>query len=92
VYVSMSIMTPSEGYEQEAIGSMKRFGDAARQQPGLTFVSTLKDEASGNLVGIAVWESEEAAQAASATIRAVVANDDLGTWFSEMQNFRLLEA
>jgi heme-degrading monooxygenase HmoA len=90
-YVSLSIMRPNEGYEQDTIDSMHRFSEAARSQPGLELVTTLRHEETGDLFGIAVWESEEAANAGSGHARAAVAEDDLGTWVAEMQNYRLVE-
>jgi hypothetical protein len=43
------------------------------------------------LFGIAIWESEEAAAAASEVARAAVANDDVETWVADMDNYRLRE-
>jgi heme-degrading monooxygenase HmoA len=91
VFVNLSIMKPNQGHEQDTIDSMHRFGEAARAQSGLQLVTTLREPESGDLYGIAVWETEEAARAASGALMAAVANDDFETWVAEMQNFRLEE-
>ena len=91
MFVSLSIMQPNAGYEQETIDSMHRFSEAARSQPGLQLVTTLRHEELRKLFGIAIWESEEAAAAASEVARAAVANDDVETWVADMDNYRLRE-
>lgn len=91
MYVNISIMKPNEGYEQHTLDSMHRFGAAARDHDGLQMVTTLKDADSGNLVGLAVWDSEASARAAGPALMAAVEGDDFETWVGEMQNFRLNE-
>lgn len=91
MYVNISIMKPNEGYEQQTIESMHRFGAAARSQKGLKLVTTLRDTESGSLLGLAIWESEDAARDANPALMAAVEDDDFDTWISEMQNFRLRE-
>ncbi len=71
---------------------MRRYGEAARSHAGLRFVTTLRDSASGDLVGLAVWESPEAAQAATPALHAAVKGDDFDAWVAAMRNFRLEEA
>jgi hypothetical protein len=91
MYYSLSIMKPNPAYEQQTIDSMHRFGEAAHTQPGLHLVTTLKDIESGDLIGLAIWDSEEAAKAAGPTLMAAVADDDFDTWVAEMRNFGLVE-
>jgi len=91
MYVSLSIMKPNPGQEQATIESMHRFGDAARTQEGLRLVTTLKDPESGDLIGIALWDSEAAARAAGPALGAAVADDDFDTLVAEMRNLHLEE-
>jgi heme-degrading monooxygenase HmoA len=91
MYVNLSIMKPNAGHEKETIDSMHRFSEAARAQGGLKLVTTMRDADSGDLFGIAIWESEQAARAASGPLRAAVENDDFETWVADMKNFRLQE-
>ena len=91
MYVNISIMKPNAGYEQQTIDSMHRFSKAARGQGGLKLVTTLRDASTGDLFGLAIWESEEAARAASSAMMAAVENDDFNTWVADMKNFWLAE-
>jgi hypothetical protein len=87
----MTVMLPYPGHEQELIDSMHRFGAAARTQPGLVVTTTTRDPQTGERVGIAVWESAEAARAAGPVLMAAVDGDDFDAWFAESANRRLDE-
>ena len=91
MHISLSIMRPNPGNESATIDSMHRFGQAAKTQPGLPLYTTMRDQETGELVGLAVWESEEAAKAAGPALMAAVENDDLDAWVAEMRNLRLEE-
>ena len=91
MYVNISILKPNPGYEPQTIESMHRFSQAARTQPGLKMVTTLRETESGDLFGLAIWESKEAARAASPAMTAAVEHDDFDTWVADMKNFRLSE-
>jgi quinol monooxygenase YgiN len=91
VYVNISRMKPSPGYEAQLIDSMHRFSEAARTQAGLTLVTTLRDAGSGDLFGLAVWESEAAARAARPALMEAVSGDDFETWVASMENYGLDE-
>lgn len=58
---------------------MQRYGRVAREQPGLVWTGIVDDD-SGRFVGVAVWESPAAAQAASAALMAEVGDDPFTTW------------
>jgi hypothetical protein len=87
----ISIHHPRPEHERDLIASMHRFGNAARQEPGLRDVHTLKDGRSGALVGLAVWESADALTAARSALAAAVEHDDFDTWESEPVQVFLLE-
>jgi heme-degrading monooxygenase HmoA len=91
VYVQLTTMQPNAGYEQHVVDSMHRFSAASRTQAGLQFTTTLRDPSSGELVGLAVWDSEESAAAAGPAVRAAVEGDDFDTWVAGMTNRRLEE-
>jgi len=55
----MSIHYPKPDKEQFLIDSMHRFGKAMEGKKGLIMAHTTKDEDTGKLVGLAVWESKE---------------------------------
>ncbi|GGC79448.1 hypothetical protein GCM10011512_02620 [Tersicoccus solisilvae] len=80
MFAMMSVHTPHPEHRDALIDSMHRFGAAMRGHPGLISVHTLEDERSGRLVGLALFESEEAAERLAPLARAAVADDDFDTW------------
>ncbi len=87
----LSIHRPKPEHEAAVIASMHRFGNAARAQPGLREVHTLKDQRSDALVGLAVWESADALLAARPALAAATEHDDFDAWESEPIQSYLLE-
>jgi len=88
----VSIHRPKPEHEQDVIDSMHRFGAAARTQDGLRDVHTLKDRWSDALVGLAIWESAEALEAARPALAAATEDDDFDAWDAEpIQGFLLDE-
>lgn len=76
----VSIHRPKPEHEQDVIDSMHRFADAARTQDGSLEVHTLKDRRSDALIGLAVWESAEAFEAARPALTAATEYDDFDAW------------
>ena len=83
----MSIHTPLPDAVNAVTDSMHRFGAALRTQPGLVMTGVFKTD-DGQLVGLAVWESEEAYHAGRTAGRDVVKHDPVDFWESaETQGF-----
>jgi hypothetical protein len=80
VFVSISVHRLKPGKEPLMLDSMRRYGEAARQEGGLQRVHTLKDEKSGALVGLAIWDSKEAYEAAGPALMKAVEGDDFADW------------
>ena len=78
-FAVVSVHTPLSEHRPAVIDSMKRYSRVARRQPGLVWTGVVDDEG-GRLVGIAVWESAEAARAASPALLAEVGSDPFTTW------------
>lgn len=55
---------------------MHRYGEIAKKQPGLVSVHTLKDENTGELIGMAIWSSKESFLAARPALMKVTEKDD----------------
>jgi heme-degrading monooxygenase HmoA len=91
MFVNLSVMKPNPGHEDALADSMRRYRAAARTQAGLTLCANLRNDDTGDLVGLAVWESAEAAQAAEPALQAAVADDDFATWVANASNSRLRE-
>jgi heme-degrading monooxygenase HmoA len=81
--VHLSILTPKPQHLDDLVASMHRFGAAARGQPGLREVHTLRDESGGTLVGLAIWESREAFEAGVESMRTAVEDDPFEKWRGE---------
>ncbi len=62
------------------IQSMHRFGPAMKGQSGLQQVFTLRDEKSGALVGLALWDSKEQWLAARTAMTEAVKDDPSDEW------------
>jgi hypothetical protein len=66
MFIFYSIHYPHPGQEELLAQSMHDFGDLMKQQPGNVFQAPypFKDPERGTLMGVSIWESEEAFQAA----------------------------
>jgi len=83
VFHHLSVHRPAPGKRDALVDSMHRYGAAIRDEPGLISVRTLEDAAAGVLVGLAIWESEEAFHASVHLARAAVADDPFDEWEAE---------
>lgn len=92
MFIHLSIHHPRPGAEDALIDSMHRFGDALQSAPGLISVHTLRDQAAGVLVGMALWSSSETMQASIHLAHEATANDPFDEWESrETEGYRLSE-
>jgi heme-degrading monooxygenase HmoA len=89
--VHLSIHRPIAEKEQQLVDSMHRFGRADGEIPGLREVHTLRDRESGTLVGLAIWDSEEAFESGVSRMRAAVEGDDVLAWEHGLPEVYLLE-
>jgi len=64
MYVTLGIHHPKPGKEQFILDAMARFGKAQRGQKGLITVFAWKDDATGALIGTALWDSKSDFEAA----------------------------
>jgi hypothetical protein len=82
VFVLISVHKPRPDKEKFLIDSMHRYGEACRKHKGLVFVETLKDARTGELVGLAVWDSEVSYMAAKPDLAKATEGDDFDAWES----------
>jgi hypothetical protein len=80
MFVSISVHRLKPGKEPLMLGSMRRYGAAAKEAGGLQQVHELKDENTGDLVGLAIWDSKEAYEAAAPALMRAVEGDDFADW------------
>lgn len=78
-FAVVSVHSPKPEHRAAVMDSMQRYSRVAREQPGLEWTGVV-DDASGRLVGIALWESEEAAAAARPALMAEVGDDPFADW------------
>lgn len=90
MFVLVSIHQPHHDKEHLVVESMHRYGDESKRHKGLVSVHTLKDEATGQLFGIAIWDSQESYLAARPSLMKVTEKDDFDSWEKEpMKGHRL---
>jgi heme-degrading monooxygenase HmoA len=77
----MSIHAPHPHAVDALVDSMHRYGAALATQPGLVKTGVFKT-ADGRLVGLAVWESEDAWRAGRSAGGAAVKDDPFDEWES----------
>jgi len=77
VFVHLAIHRPRPGKAEAMLESMNRFGEAMETGAGFVLHGALRDERSNRLVGLAVWESREAWEAAIGPAREAVADLDI---------------
>ncbi|WP_298804124.1 antibiotic biosynthesis monooxygenase [uncultured Pseudokineococcus sp.] len=78
-YAVVSVHSPRPEHRPAVLDSMQRYSRRAREQEGLVWTGVVDDE-SGRFVGVAVWESAEAARAAAPALMAEVGDDPFTTW------------
>lgn len=64
MFVTIGIHHPKPGKEQAILDTMMRFGNAHRGHKGLVTVFAWKDDATGALIGTAIWDSKSDCEAA----------------------------
>ena len=80
MFVVLSIHLPHPDKEKLLIDSMHRYGETAKRQKGLVSVHTLKDENTGELFGIAIWDSQDSYEAARPALMKATETDDFDSW------------
>lgn len=92
MFVHMSVHKPRVGKEALLIDSMHRFGKAMEGRPGLQRAHVLKDQRTGHLIGLAIWDNQESWQASRPAMEEAVKNDDFESWEEEPPAVYQLEA
>lgn len=89
MFVHLAIHTPRVGKTEAMLESMQRFG-AAMESAGLVLHASLRDERSDRLVGLAVWDSREAWEAAIGAARETIEDLDIDDLLEEPPDVFLL--
>ena len=81
MFVRLAIHYPKPEYAANLLASMHRVDKAAQGAPGLVQIGAWRDERTGRLVGLAMWESAEAFRASAERIFQVVEDEPFDLWF-----------
>ncbi|MGC3993842.1 MAG: antibiotic biosynthesis monooxygenase [Propionicimonas sp.] len=92
VFSHLSVHRPHPEARDALVASMHRYGAAIADAPGLVSVHTFEDAARGTLIGLAIWESEDAFHASVGLARDAVADDPFDEWeAAPVDGYRLTE-
>ncbi len=81
MFAHLSIHYPKPEHVDDVLASMQRVAEAAQGAPGLISIGPWRDARSGRVVGLALWESPEAFEAAMPGIFAALPDEDPdGDW------------
>jgi Antibiotic biosynthesis monooxygenase len=80
MFVHLAVHHPKPEHADDLLGSMHRVDNAAQGAPGLLQIGAWKDQNSDRLVGLALWESQEAFEASAGRIFQAVADDPFDQW------------
>jgi hypothetical protein len=80
MFVHLAVHYPKPEHAEDMLGSMLRVDAAAQGAAGLRQIGAWRDSKSDRLIGLAIWESREAWEAAADDIFAVIADDPILEW------------
>jgi hypothetical protein len=83
MFVNIAVHRLRPGKEPKMLDSMRRYCEAAKAAGGLQRIHTLKDERTGALIGLAIWDSREAYEAAGPALMNAVEGDDFREWHEQ---------
>ena len=94
MFIFYSIHYPHPEKEELLVQSMHDYGELMKQQPGNLFQAPypFKDSEKGTLMGISIWESREAFQAALPTLCNARQNSLAQEWESKPPEVYLLDS
>jgi hypothetical protein len=83
MFVHLAIHHPRPEHADDLLASMHRVDTAARGAAGLVQIGAWHDQRSDRLVGLAIWESQEAFESSAPRIFQAVADDPFDEWCQE---------
>jgi quinol monooxygenase YgiN len=92
MFTHLAIHHPHPEHREALRASMRRVDAAARASAGLIRIDDWAEIDGDRLVGIAIWESREAYEAAAQTIFAAVAGDPFDVWWASPPETIYLES
>jgi heme-degrading monooxygenase HmoA len=80
MFIHLAVHHPKPEYADDLLVSMRRVEKAAEGAPGLIQIGAWRDQSSGRIVGLAVWESQGAFEASAQRIFQVVKDEPFDLW------------
>ncbi|HEX3052904.1 MAG TPA: hypothetical protein VHP83_19755 [Aggregatilineaceae bacterium] len=80
MFIHVAIHQPYPEKADLLAASMERFGRAMMGKPGFQRVFVLRDQQTGSLLGLAMWDSVTDWHAARSAMIAAVQDDPIGEW------------
>ena len=68
VFMNMATAEPLPDMNGELLKRMKAFAEALRSMPGLVDVFVMREEGSGNLVGLSIWKDKASFESGMASV------------------------
>jgi hypothetical protein len=88
MYVTIGIHHPKPGKEQTVLEAMAKFGKAQQGHKGLVTVFAWKDDATGALIGTAIWDSKGDYDAARPDMAKALEGIDFGPLDYSVEAYR----
>jgi heme-degrading monooxygenase HmoA len=83
MFVHLALHYPKPEHADDMLASMHRVDAAAQGAPGLIQIGAWRDAKSDRLIGLAMWESRDAWEAAVEGIFAAIENDPILDWSTQ---------
>jgi len=80
---TLFIHRPKPGLEELMLASMKRYRETMIRCPGCLEVHALRDQWSNALIGMAIWESQEALANARPALAEALKDEPYMDWLTE---------
>jgi heme-degrading monooxygenase HmoA len=68
MFINMATAKPLPGKDRELMARMKAFAEALHSMPGLVNVLVLREEETGNLVGLSIWKDRVSFESGIASV------------------------
>jgi quinol monooxygenase YgiN len=92
MYAAMGLVTAKPGQEEALYRAAMAHAAALRQQPGCVAAYALRESATGEVIGLSVFDSEAALQAATASTQGVLVEHRLPELVARPPEFRVFDA
>ena len=91
MFITLGIHYVKPEHVDDLLAAMRSINEAAHSAPGLLKIGAWRDILTGRVVGVSIWESREAFEAAQQRIFAATANLSFDEWEERPRDVLLLE-